>query len=292
MPIEDTYSPAIHRINQAIRTRAVQPDKPIDPPAEILIKWSNPPQELIKKATPELQKLIEAADVKRGNFMLPQLDSRYIPSNSLSPVELKVRGKRNRDQITPLSGLDVNSLLDNEKPRAARKITMENSIPDFRQLLPATVSTSEVVDLVDQMAQIIYKMVADIPTGGSIDRVAENMRVLRTDLLDLEMPDIYNDFIRDFKLKLVSGELFKSEFASNKRELWFLIKSTKLGLIDKEVSEHSTISKEEAAQVSTYRCDKNPVTDHGVVLLAEHGIAISCQMSIWSVDLRVYGEYL
>ncbi|TVY32195.1 ATP-dependent DNA helicase II subunit [Lachnellula occidentalis] len=228
MTIEETYAPGLHRINQAIRTRAVQPDKPVEDPPEILVKWSHPPPELAKNAASKLQKLVEVADVKK--------------------VADKVRGKRTRDQIKPLSGLDVNSLLNSQKPRAARKITMENSIPDFKQLLEATVSSSEILELVTQMAKIIYKMVADTPIGGSFDMVTANMRVLRSQMMDLEMPEIYNDFIQSFKQRLVAGELFENEFASNKRELWFAVKSKRLGLIDKEVSEHSDISKEEATQ--------------------------------------------
>ena len=172
-------------------------------------------------------------------------------SSDSIPVADKVRGKRTRDQIKPLSGLDVNSLLNSQKPRAARKITMANSIPDFKQLLEATVSSSEILELVTQMAEVIYKMVANTLTDGSFDIVTANMRVLRSQMMDLEMPEIYNDFIRAFKQKLIAGELFENNFASNERELWFRVKSKRLGLIDKEVSEHSDISKEEAAQVST-----------------------------------------
>lgn len=39
MPIEETYSPALHRINQAIRKRAIYPDGEISEPAEVLVKW-------------------------------------------------------------------------------------------------------------------------------------------------------------------------------------------------------------------------------------------------------------
>lgn len=153
---------------------------------------------------------------------------------------------------------------------------MENSIPDFKQLLEASVSSSEIHDLVSQMAKIIYQMAANTATRGSFDMVTANMRVLRSQMMDLEMPEMYNDFIRAFKQKLVAGELFENEFASSKRELWFCVKSKRLGLIDTEVSEHSDISKEEAAQVSTGCYGRDPVTDYEVVLCAEHGIAISC----------------
>jgi ATP-dependent DNA helicase 2 subunit 2 len=66
MPIEDTYSPLVHRINQAIRRRAVQPDEAVTPPADILIKYSVPPPELVSESASELNKLVAAADVKKG----------------------------------------------------------------------------------------------------------------------------------------------------------------------------------------------------------------------------------
>jgi len=78
MTIEETYMPGLHRINQAIRTRAVQPDKPIEDPPEVLVKWSHPPSELVKKSAPKLQKLVEAADVKKGNFTLQYRHPRHI----------------------------------------------------------------------------------------------------------------------------------------------------------------------------------------------------------------------
>jgi hypothetical protein len=39
MPIEDTYSPMIHRINQAIKQRAVHPDEAVGPAAELLVRY-------------------------------------------------------------------------------------------------------------------------------------------------------------------------------------------------------------------------------------------------------------
>ena len=67
MPIDDTYSPIIHRLNQAIKRRAIKHDEPVQPPAEILIKFSHSPEELVASSKKELDKLIAAANVKRGN---------------------------------------------------------------------------------------------------------------------------------------------------------------------------------------------------------------------------------
>lgn len=60
------YNPTIHRINQAIRARAVDPDAPIGPPAEILLRFSKPPEKIIDKAKSEIKALIDAAEIKKG----------------------------------------------------------------------------------------------------------------------------------------------------------------------------------------------------------------------------------
>jgi hypothetical protein len=84
MPIEDTYSPLIHRINQAIRRRGVQPNEAVTPPAEILTKYSNSPSELVSESAPQLEKLVEAADVKKGKLPSPRAPANSYISNFLS----------------------------------------------------------------------------------------------------------------------------------------------------------------------------------------------------------------
>jgi ATP-dependent DNA helicase 2 subunit 2 len=67
MPIEDSFSPVLHRINQAVKERAIYPDEQVSKPADILVKYSRPPQELLEASETRLKKLIEVADVKKGN---------------------------------------------------------------------------------------------------------------------------------------------------------------------------------------------------------------------------------
>lgn len=65
-PLDDLYSPIIHRVNQAIRARAVDDQGTIDEVPLVLIKYSRPPDELLKKAHKGIDALIKAADVKRS----------------------------------------------------------------------------------------------------------------------------------------------------------------------------------------------------------------------------------
>lgn len=49
----------------------MEEDAPIGPPAEILMRYSKPPQRLIDKAKSEIATLIDAAEVKKGMFSQP-----------------------------------------------------------------------------------------------------------------------------------------------------------------------------------------------------------------------------
>lgn len=102
MRMEDTFSPVLHRIDQAIRWRAVHPTEPIPPPYEILTKFSKPPEELQSKAKRHLEKLMAAADVKKG-----QLSPRILPTCDIqltqhSPTETQRPKARPQHSKTPL----------------------------------------------------------------------------------------------------------------------------------------------------------------------------------------------
>jgi ATP-dependent DNA helicase 2 subunit 2 len=71
MALTDTYSPVLHRIDQAIRWRAVHPKEPIPPAPEILVKFSRTPEELQSLAQADLKKLIAAAAIEKGTSKSP-----------------------------------------------------------------------------------------------------------------------------------------------------------------------------------------------------------------------------
>ena len=157
--MEDTYSPTLHRIDQAIRWRAAHPIDPIPPPPPILTKYSRPPEDLLEQAEPKLARLIAAADVKEGSFvhLLPSRltqpnqtgststipifhvsPSHTIPARIkyifhllifLVPVPPRAKGRRGRkaaNTATPLSGLDVSKLLSlavRDKPSESQLTT-------------------------------------------------------------------------------------------------------------------------------------------------------------------------
>lgn len=69
LPIDDSYSPLLHRVDSAIRYRAIHPNEPMPPVSERLTKLSHPPADLIEKSKKYLERLVEASDVKKGSYL-------------------------------------------------------------------------------------------------------------------------------------------------------------------------------------------------------------------------------
>lgn len=224
MSIEDTFSPILHRIEDAIRYRAVHPDSELPPVAPMLTKFSGPPESVRTESETALRRLITAADVKK--------------------VPPKAKGrKRYREVEKPLSGLDVEGLFRKEK---RTKLSPDNAIPEFKQILASSDSLETVQDAVTQMTAILEDQIRHSLGDGSYDRVAEGLGVMRQELLELEEPALYNDALRRLKSKI-----FAEELGGNRREMWWYIRKGRLGLIDKRSTPVSDVSPEEADSFMT-----------------------------------------
>lgn len=221
MDMADTYSPVLHRMDQAVRWRAVHPTEPVPPPYDILTRYSNPPEALVAGAKKKLERLIAAANVKKVS---PKVQSR----------------KRNRNEIKPLSGLDVGALLGNNKSKKT-KITRENPIPEFRQALDPAESEEAVRDAVKQLSVIIEAQIKDSFGDIAYGKAVEELSVMRSEMIEMEEPGLYNEFIRTLK-----GKLLGEELGGDRREMWHEIRKSKLGLIEKKISNESGVDEDEA----------------------------------------------
>ncbi|TDZ32117.1 ATP-dependent DNA helicase II subunit 2 [Colletotrichum spinosum] len=219
--IEDTFNPVIHRLNQAIRQRAVRPESQIDPIPPVLVRYAAPPEGLVEKSKSEIESLIKIAEVKK--------------------VPPKAKGKRTRrEQVKPISGLDIDALLGPSSAKRPR-ISAQNAIPEFKRALDTSTDLSHVGQAAEEMGEIIRSLVTDSFGDANYARAAENLGVMREGLVEFEEPQVYNDFIRDLKKKILSGEL-----GGDRREMWWRVRTSRLGLIDVGTSEVSSVSKEEA----------------------------------------------
>ncbi|KAL2693793.1 hypothetical protein Neosp_000356 [[Neocosmospora] mangrovei] len=218
-PIDDTFNPTIHRINHAVKSRAVYPEKPIPDTPSILLRFASPPEDLIEKVQSKIDSLVEVADVKK--------------------VPPKVKGKRGREPVKPISGLDVDALLGEEERK--EEIDPDNAVPEFKQMLAATEEVAQIEEAAKQMGAIITTFITESFGDAKYARAMECLGVMREELTNLEEPGLYNAFVRDMKKQLLSGDL-----GGDRRDFWFKVRWSRMGLIDKKQSEVSTVSPEEA----------------------------------------------
>lgn len=162
-----------------------------------------------------------------------------------SLVPPKARGKRGKESIKPISGLDIDSLLGEKK---GGKISANNAVPDFKQALFSSEEVSDIEKASKEMAQIVRVMITDSFGDAKYAQAVEIIGVMREELSNLEEPDIYNSFIQDLKKALLSGVL-----GGDRRDFWFKLRWSKMGLVDSKESEVSDVSPEQSEEVSRSR---------------------------------------
>ncbi|KAM3438406.1 hypothetical protein NHJ13734_004178 [Beauveria thailandica] len=220
-PFDETYNPVIHRINNAVKQRAVHPDQPIDDIPSILLRYANPPQDLIDRVQDRIEDLIKEADVKK--------------------VPPKAKGRRNKEAVKPLSGLDVDALLGED---SKGQITPENAVPDFKRAMATSEEVSDIQSAAKQMGEIIESLVTDSFGDSKYARAVECIGVMRDELINMEEPEMYNSFVRELKKSLLSGIL-----GGDRRDFWFKLRWSRLGLIEQSQLDTSKVTAEEADEV-------------------------------------------
>lgn len=125
------------------------------------------------------------------------------------------------------------------------KISAENAVPEFKQMLATTEDINAIKDASNQMADIIRSYIRHSIGDSGYGRATEAVRVMREELTELEEPGIFNDFMTDLKKKIFGGEL-----GGERREMWLRIRANRLGLIDERTSPLSDVTEEAAKAVS------------------------------------------
>lgn len=141
-----------------------------------------------------------------------------------------------------MSGLDVEGLLKRQK---RLKISDDNAVPEFKQMLATADNTSVIEEATKQMSEVIRTLITDSRGGKFYGQAIENLRVMREELTQLEEPGLYNTFVDKLKTDLLGGEL-----GGDRRDLLWEVKKNKLGLISQHECEVSDVTEDQATEVS------------------------------------------
>ncbi|KAF3904370.1 hypothetical protein AA313_de0209514 [Arthrobotrys entomopaga] len=211
---DDIFSPLLHRIQQVIRSRAINPDGDFLPDINpVLISYSTKPRELDPEE--ELARLRQTADVKI--------------------VPIRAKGKKIGKE-KPLSGLDVGKLLE-ERTRSGC-ISIDNPIPEFRQMTASLKQKENIEPFVRQMGDVIKGIIRDSAADLQYGRAVECLKVLREECVTMEVFELYDSFIKELKI-YIEGE---------RRDFWSRVRKEGLGLVLPSEDPRSTVSFEESSK--------------------------------------------
>lgn len=99
------------------------------------------------------------------------------------------------------------------------------------------------------MERIVHSLITESMGDSSYDQALEDVGVMRGQMIDLEMPELYNRFLRDLKTKIKSEAL-----GGDRRDMWFRIRTNRrLGLITNKQSDPSDVTEEQARSVSHHQ---------------------------------------
>lgn len=228
---EDVFSPMLHTIEGAIKHRAVHPRADLPPKSKVLLESSHPPADLLEQNGDIVKRLIEYADVKK--------------------VPPKVKGRaryREREADKPISGLDIDALLNKgssqktkEQKREPVKIDPRNAIPEFKRILASTDSDDVVADVVKQMDSNIRDLLTRSYGEQNYGQAEEILRVVREEMVEYEMKTLYNDLLRSLKKNIMDETL-----GGDRKEFWWRVRFGRLGLLEASEEGDGGVSKEEA----------------------------------------------
>ena len=95
------------------------------------------------------------------------------------------------------------------------------------------------------MGGIIRSLITDSFGDSKYAQAVECLGVMREEIINLEEPGLFNNFVRDLKKQLLSGAL-----SGDRRDFWFKVRWSRMGLIDQKQSEVSDVTSDEADEVS------------------------------------------
>lgn len=81
LDLEDSFSPAIHNIQNTLIFRLSEPDGELPPVPESIVKYLDPPQSVVDNSKEAREALIAAFDVRRGasSFLLSPVRAELMP---------------------------------------------------------------------------------------------------------------------------------------------------------------------------------------------------------------------
>lgn len=125
------------------------------------------------------------------------------------------------------------------------------------------------------MLVFVKELITHSLADANYQRVCEMLGVVRSEMVEYDFPDFYNDTIRDLKEAIVKGEL-----DGDRMDMWEEIRKNSLGLIVSEESDSSKVTKEEVNNVSHYPNPCGTGNADGAAVFVSYCAVKSCRCTL------------
>ena len=152
-----------------------------------------------------------------------------------------------------LTRRQLEALLSGTPDRHNLKISLENAVPEFKQKMMALTDDADIKQLGAQMLAHVRTLVAASVADANYGRACELLRTVRDEFVDSEVPELYNDLLKELKKDIVAKTL-----DGDRDDMWRAAESFHLGLVtDEEVGGEGVGLTAEAA-AAFWRLDGAP----------------------------------
>ena len=115
-------------------------------------------------------------------------------------------------------------------------------------MLDDTESAADIYNAATQLGEIIQEQIRTSFGDINYARAIEEMDVMRKELIELEEPQVWNEWIKKLKGRVLRGEL-----GGDRREMWAEIRKHNLGLVSRKENVIAGVGEDESRTVS-YHC--------------------------------------
>ena len=127
-------------------------------------------------------------------------------------------------------------------------ISANNAVPEFKQLLATTRDPNGIETASKLMSDIIRNKIRYSLGDEGYASALEALSVMRDQLIAYEEPKLYNDFVT--KLRSSIRDDVDGGLGGDRREMWYLVRKHRLGLIHSLESELVDVTEDDARSVS------------------------------------------
>ena len=243
----NTFNPTLQYFNQCVIHRIYNgEDSALPEPNQTIQEQSHPEAETLERANQQAEELESAFDLIEENKEEARRRQRRVRLRDivLSGANAEEEKKEVLQEVQPteeqavpeMSAEDKQRKFDFNDEEKVDKISSMNPVRDFDKMITDR-EVDRVEDALKQMREIILEFIRHSIQGDVYEKALDCLKAMRKACKDNDEAKVFNDFLKELKDRFSIG-IHKGFYE--------IIRNSKIGLITKDESFKSNVTKEEA----------------------------------------------